>query len=95
MKRFLCILTLAFVAIICFENRAALLFHFVHNGMTEGEVVRLLGNGCSGRGFVVKGLVGTGSAHQTWVYRYHFLGFDFGRLPVRFEGDHFMLTHEA
>ena len=97
MKRFLIVLGIVLFVVVCLENRAVLLYPFVHDGMTKRDVIRLLGSppGDMTNYIAVKGLLGTGPAHQTWVYRYHFLGYEFGGLRVRFEGDDTMLTHKA
>ena len=95
MKRILIISCVVLVVVVCLQNRAALLFPFVHDGMTESEVVRLLGGPPLGRGYIVRGHVGTGPARQTWFYHYCFLGYRFGSLSVRFQGDQPMLTRRA
>lgn len=95
MKRFFLILSIVLVAVVCFENRAALLYLFVHDGMTKSNVVRLLGSppGDATNSIVVQGQLGTGPAHQIWLYHYRFLGWEFGGFRVRFEGNDTMLTH--
>ena len=95
MKRFFLVISVVLLTVLCFENRAALLISFVHDGMTDSDVVRLLGEPADGKGYIVGGHVGTSPKPHIWYYRYCLLGYCFGTLPVRFQGAQPMLTRKA
>jgi hypothetical protein len=87
MKKLYLILGIMLVVCTLIQNRAVLLLPFVHSGMTHAQVAELLGHEGEGNGFVVKGLLGSGPARETWTYYIHLFGYSFGTFPVHFEGD--------